>query len=134
MADASVSCPYCNQTASLVTGETIYPHRSDLHEKRFYLCAPCDARVGCHPGTTRPLGRLANAELRAAKMQAHTYFDPLWKSGAMKRYDDYGWLAGQLGLQRSRCHIGMFDVETCKRVVKICRDRESRRGEMETGQ
>jgi hypothetical protein len=131
MADTSVICPYCNQTAVLVTGDVVYPHRPDLYEKRLYSCASCDAYVGCHPGTTRPLGRLANAELRAAKMKAHAYFDPLWKSGAMKRPAAYAWLAAQLGIERNDCHIGEFDIETCRRVVEICRDGESCRSEVE---
>lgn len=67
-------------------------------DKQFYLCAPCDAYVGCHQGTTNAPGRLANTELRAAKMAAHAAFDPLWQSGAKKRGAAYAWLATALGL------------------------------------
>lgn len=81
-----------------------------------------------------PLGRLADAELRDWKKRAHAVFDPLWKARAEKRkreegdkyYDGrsrgvgYKWLAGQLGIEVKECHIGMFDVETCKRVVEVC--------------
>ena len=115
----SVICPYCNSEASLVTGREVYPGRRWLYGKRFYLCEPCDAYVGCHDGTTKPLGRLANAELRAAKIAAHAAFDPLWKSGRMTRQEAYGWLAMQLKMERNHCHIGMFDVETCQLVVAI---------------
>lgn len=113
-------CPYCGGASERVTGNIIYPHRRDLHRKFFYLCRPCDAYVGCHPGTTAPLGRLANAELRKAKGAAHSAFDPKWKSGEMKRKAAYGWLAEKLGIPRNDCHIGMFDVETCREVVKVC--------------
>lgn len=98
----------------------MYPHRPDLHDKRFYRCAPCAAWVGCHPGSANPLGRLANAELRKAKSAAHTAFDPLWKSKRMRRKEAYGWLAERLGVKKNECHIGMFDVADCKRVVEIC--------------
>jgi hypothetical protein len=118
-------CPYCGSTSEQVTGKVIYPHRLDLHGKVFYQCRPCGAYVGCHPGTSFPLGRLANAELRAAKISAHAAFDPLWRSpfpdekfGSRKKA--YGWLAEQLGIPRNDCHIGMFDVETCHEVVKVC--------------
>lgn len=114
-------CPYCNESAQLVSGEVIYPRLPRLHGKWFYLCAPCDARVGCHPNTTKPLGRLANAELRAAKQAAHAAFDPLWESGEVKRKDAYGWLAEQLGIENGKCHIGYMDVETCRRVVQVCK-------------
>lgn len=118
----TILCNYCQKPAQLVGGDTIYPHRRDLYARKFYNCAPCGAWVGCHPGTTKPLGRLADAELRIAKQQAHAAFDPLWRSNVnMKRKDAYAWLAKQLGIERKRCHIGYFDVETCRRVVEICR-------------
>lgn len=60
-------CPYCNQDSKLVTGAKIYPHLPHLHARWFYQCAPCAAYVGCHPDSTLPLGRLANAELRRAR-------------------------------------------------------------------
>ena len=114
-------CPYCGKPSALVGGDTVYPHRPDLNEKNFYLCYPCNARVGCHPGTTKPLGRLANAELRVAKIAAHAAFDPMWRDGSRKRKAAYKWLAEQLGVDVNACHIGEFDVETCRRVVEACK-------------
>lgn len=116
-----LTCPYCGNTAELVTGVVRYPHRPDLSEKLFYQCLPCDAYVGCHPGTDKPLGRMANAELRVAKVMAHRAFDPLWQSGYMARRVAYKWLAYELDMANSACHIGMFDVEQCKRVVAVCK-------------
>lgn len=98
----NLKCPYCDKNAKLVTGKEIYPHRTDLYGKFFWLCADCDAYVGCHPVTkhnkcaSNPLGRLANAELRKAKMKAHASFDPIWKSGCKSRADAYKWLAESL--------------------------------------
>jgi hypothetical protein len=118
---SAMPCPYCMETARLVDGITIYPHRPDLREKNFYQCAPCDAYVGCHPGTSNPLGRLASAELRAARRDAHTAFDHIWKSGGMKRRDAYAWLSGALGIDENKCHIGMFDVADCRLVIEVCK-------------
>ena len=115
-----VICPYCNQPAQLVGGDVIYPHLPWLHGKMFYSCVPCGAYVGCHDGTTQPLGCLANAQLRVAKMAAHTAFDPLWKSHRLTRTAAYRWLARELGIEVGDCHIGMFDVEQCRRVVEVC--------------
>lgn len=92
-----------------------------------FVCEPCDAWVGCHKGTKRPLGRLANRELRYWKKQAHKYFDAKWikfpkgKSRQRKRSEAYAWLAVQLNIKPKDCHIGMFDVDTCKKVVEACR-------------
>lgn len=125
-----MTCPYCNGDAQLVNGNAIYPHRPDLHHLRFWQCAPCEAYVGCHRGTERPLGRLANVELRTAKMAAHAAFDELWKrttaAGTFDRNGAYKWVAQQLGIARADCHIGGFDVEQCQRVVEICNEKEKR--------
>lgn len=129
-----IICPYCTLPASLVGGDAIYPHRPDLYAKQFYFCAKDGAWVGCHPGTTDPLGRLANAELRQAKMAAHAAFDPIWQARyeakhandpkykkGMARGGRYKKLAELLGIPQQECHIGMFDVERCQRTVELCR-------------
>lgn len=126
-------CPYCGAWSERVGGDVIYPHRPDLYEKTFYLCRPCWAYVGCHPGTDKPLGRLADAELRKWKSRVHAEFDPIWQARwerkaaedpkykkAMARGGRYKALADLLGIPREDCHIGMFDVDTCKRAVEIC--------------
>jgi hypothetical protein len=115
-------CPYCGGPVQLVTGKAVYPHRPDLFAKKFWMCKPCNAYVGCHKKTDRPLGRLADARLRHWKMQAHTAFDPIWKTAkkadqAKERTQAYIWLASQMGLDTKDCHIGMFDAEQCKLVI-----------------
>jgi len=112
-----VLCPYCGKKAEKATGATIYPHRADLYEKRFYLCEPCDAYVGVHAGTWLPFGRLANAELREIRRKAHALFDPLWKKGEMTRGEAYGWLSRSLGITREETHIGNFDVAMCQETI-----------------
>lgn len=114
-------CPYCESDSKLVTGLSIYPHRSDLAELSFYQCAPCEAYVGCHKGTTNALGRLANAELRQWKSIAHRVFDPIWRTGLIKRKEAYQALAREMGIEAKHCHIGMFDVDQCKAVYAICK-------------
>lgn len=116
----SVICDYCKNPAERVTGKEVYPHRPDLAGKIIYRCVPCDAWVGCHPGSAVPLGRLADRHLRKWKMTAHAHFDPMWKKGKMRRAQAYAWLAEALGIKATDCHIGMFDVEMCKAVVIAC--------------
>ncbi|MDR3439846.1 zinc-finger-containing protein [Telmatospirillum sp.] len=123
------TCPYCGNHAVLVGGDVVYPHRPDLTSKKIWICHICAAWVGCHPGTETPLGRLANPELRRAKQAAHAAFDPLWRAkihrdGCSKkraRSAAYRWLSQQLGTSPEETHIGMFDVDLCKRVVEVCR-------------
>lgn len=120
-----VTCPYCHREAELVKGVAIYGHhRPDLMYHNFWRCKPCGAHVGCHRNSFRPLGRLANAELRKAKMAAHAAFDPLWKSGEMTRSEAYAWLASTLGISQANCHIGMFDVDGCNAVIAAVAERQ----------
>ena|ERR1700679_702984 len=121
---ARVHCPYCGDRAVLVDSAEVYGGRS---YGNIWLCRPCAAWVGVHAGspTYQPLGRLANASLRRAKMDAHAAFDPLWrqppnaaKAGARKRA--YAWLAAAMGLTAKQTHIGAFDEAQCARVVALC--------------
>jgi hypothetical protein len=91
-----------------------------------YLCRSCDAYVGVHKGTDIPLGRLANKELRRWKNTAHSHFDRLWKDGDMTRGEAYYWLSRRMKLPEDKTHIGMFDLEQCKKVVSIMLNYERR--------
>jgi len=124
MGHHDVVCPYCDLPATLVSGDIIYPHRPDLRTKVFYQCEPCDAYVGCHEGTTRPLGRLADKELRKYKKDVHAAFDPIWQlHKENSRREAYQWLAEKLQINYRDCHVGMFDIETCKRAIVFCKER-----------
>jgi hypothetical protein len=113
------SCPYCGRTSERTTGDLIYRGRPDLSDKTFFRCAPCDAYVGCD-ARGRPLGTLADRDLRRARADAHQTFDPLWRSEGMSRSDAYAWLASELGVAKDECHIGMFDEDRCQRTVIAC--------------
>lgn len=114
-----VKCDYCGNDAELVTGNVIYPHRRDhLVLRKFWLCRPCDAYVGTHENSNAvPLGRLANAELRALKQQVHKAFDPLWLRREMSRTEAYRWLAQALDIPEGECHVGMFDTARCRAAL-----------------
>lgn len=121
-----VICDYCGKPARCVDSAVVYRQSYGL----IWYCQPCGAWVGCHKNSARalPLGRLANAELRAAKVRAHAAFDPLWKAVAARdginpnhaRARGYRWLSTVMGTDPKRTHIGMFDVAQCARVVEIC--------------
>jgi hypothetical protein len=120
---AAPTCPYCNGASHLTDSAVIYGRSYGP----IYLCEPCDAYVGCHKGTTTPLGRLADAELRKWKKLAHAAFDPTWERVIQAAIDTHGYapkgikhdsrgqayrrLAQELGIEQDACHIGMFDVE-----------------------
>lgn len=118
-------CPYCERESELVDSIEIYGTSYGM----IYLCRPCQSWVGVHKSNeTVALGRLANAELREAKKQVHLSFDVLWKkkieSGCTKheaRTAAYVWLSKELDIPIAITHIGMFDVDQCKKVVELCK-------------
>lgn len=116
-------CPYCLKAPEKMDSAKVYG-------KSFgpiIACLECKAWVGLHKDG-RPLGRLADAELRKYKQLAHGYFDQLWKrkmdKGCPKhlaRAAAYKWLSEAMGIPQDHTHIGMMDVEQCKKVVELCR-------------
>ena len=120
-------CPYCGKIPLLVDSKEIYHGRS---YGMIWLCRPCNAYVGTHKDSKdhKPLGRLANAELRKWKVITHDVFDKIWQkildekkySKHIARNYAYKWLSEKMYLDLSDCHIGMFDVPQCKKVVEIC--------------
>ncbi len=116
----AIQCDYCGRPAKLVAGNSIYPNKPELANKAFWVCYPCNARVGCHNGTTRPLGRMANTALRRWRRKAHEAFDPVWREGHRNRKSAYKWLAKSMGIPVDKCHIAMFSVADCKKVIEIC--------------
>ena len=113
-----IYCDYCGRKCDYVDSSAIYGKSYGM----IYICWPCDAYVGVHKGTDKPLGRLADSALRLWKRQAHDAFDPLWKYGRFRgrRNAAYAWLAEKMGLPIEETHIGMFDVQQCKQVIAIC--------------
>lgn len=112
-------CPYCGRESELIDSAEIYNGKS---YGKMYICRPCDAYVGCLWSSNKALGRLANAELRKYKHEAHNIFDQIWEKRLMGRHKAYTWLSQQLGTKRSLTHIGMFDVELCKKVIQLSTD------------
>jgi hypothetical protein len=122
-------CPYCNKTS------TFYESSSQFYRGRnygpVYACEDCDSLVGCHPGTTQPLGVPANKALRELRQNAHRAFDRLWRGGesVMKRSDAYRWLALNMGLLSKQCHIGMFGEDQCCKVIELVKQRTATESE-----
>jgi hypothetical protein len=111
-----VICPYCGQAAELVSSATIYGGRDF---GMMWDCRPCDAYVGTHKNSAdhAPLGTLANAELRAARMRAHRAFDPLWKGGTLTRKEAYAEMRRILNVTRAGAHVARLDLAQCEALV-----------------
>ena len=116
-------CRYCGGAIRLVPAKNIYGdsvYKLGLEHESVYQCQNCNARVGCHKGTTRPLGNVANETLRLKRMETHKVFDAFWKSNHMSRTQAYKWLSQQLRLPEKQSHIGGFEMDQCQKVIELC--------------
>lgn len=110
-------CKYCGGVIRLVPASSIYGEatkRLGMEHEFVYQCQNCNARVGCHKGTTDPLGDVANK-----------VFDAFWKGQHMTRSRAYKWLAEQLDIPREDAHIGGFEMDTCEKLIRLCREYEN---------
>lgn len=113
--EIKVYCPYCGNEAKWVENRFIYG-KNYGRSYMAYLCKPCDAFVGCHNNTRKPLGTLANRELRNLRKKVHAYIDMFWKTGRLQRKYVYARITKELGFQY---HTGESDIETCKKILAL---------------
>ena len=94
-------CRYCGGPIRLVPAERVFgasTERLGQANEMLYQCQNCNARVGCHKGTTRPLGDVANETLRLKRMETHWVFDEMWRQRRWSRTQAYKWLAKEMEL------------------------------------
>ena len=122
-------CRYCGGVIRRVPARKVYGAAADrlkLNGEWLYQCQNCNARVGCHRGTKRPLGNVANEMLRLKRVETHQVFDSFWQSRGMSRTAAYKWLAEKLDMPEEQAHIGGFEMDQCQMVIDICGHVESR--------
>lgn len=116
--DERIYCVACSKNvyAKCVTGDFIYPHRTDLANKRFYRCPHCGNYVGTHEDG-RPLGTIPTPELRKCRSWVHKVIDSHWlpTRDTQKRKELYADLSRLLGREY---HTGELNSrEECMKVV-----------------
>lgn len=113
------SCDNCRSLqVELITNDKIYGRQYGKWPF-VYRCNSCNATVGCHPNTYIPLGLMADKATRLLRKDAHTAFDPLWRSGLMSRSRAYQWLAEQLQIDVGACHISWLSKRQLKYTIEI---------------
>ncbi len=111
-----LECPICGASARLEDSKAIYGKSYGL----IWVCdnyPECNCYVGCHKGTAKPLGTLANNATREARMKAHAIFDPLWKNGEMSRIDAYE--EASLLMSKHPFHIGDLSENECYTFIDL---------------
>ena len=124
MKQARIHCPYCGSLATLRPASVIHG-LSDISAGTYlYVCRrwpACDAYVSAHGRTHRPMGTLANGDLRHKRILAHRALEQLQQSRHMEKWEVYIWLQAKLGLDERQAHIGQFSEWMCDEVVRLCR-------------
>jgi len=115
---ASVTCAPCGQECRLTDGREVYPHITLLADKPIYICDGCLAYVGCHLGTTNPLGTPAGPELRRARLILHEkMIDPLWQNA----WRDPAYAESQDHPTKGRRANGAYSRNCRKDISRIAR-------------
>ncbi len=120
-----VYCPYCGAEAKLRPASVVYKENTLHSDSYLFVCdryPKCDAYVGVHKDSKRPMGTLANGDLRNKRIQAHKVFDKMWKSGLMTKWQAYKWLQGKFALNEKQAHIAMFSEYMCDQLINICNE------------
>ena len=126
---AAPRCPYCGATTHLRSADGIYFDNSK--NAMLYACKNyprCDSYVRVHPGTTIPMGTVADKKLRTMRKDAHKYFNQIYYRGIMTKQEAYQWLSDFMGLPMASTHIGMMGEYYCQQVIEECQKMLARNG------
>lgn len=122
--NVQIRCPYCGSNAVYKSADGIYKDNSG--NKMLYVCSnypECDSYVRVIEGTKKPIGSLANKELRKLRSDAHYYFDKLYQNGYMTKEEAYRWLADIIDSPYlANAHIGNMSDYYCRLVIEKSRD------------
>lgn len=120
-----MKCPYCGGVARKQPCEKVYSTVYHSNYGDIWVCdnyPECDAYVGCKP-SGKPLGTLANSELRGMRVKTHNLFDKIWKKKLMNRSHAYRWMAEEMGLTAKQAHIGKFNIEQCEKLQELVKEK-----------
>ena len=75
-------CPYCKRPGVLRPAAYVYGDNNLDPEKYLYVCSgypSCDSYIGAHKKSMRPMGTMADSDLRNKRIEAHRALDAIWK-------------------------------------------------------
>lgn len=85
-------CPYCGRMAVLRPAKHVYGSQNLDPGNYLYVCSgypSCDSYIGVHKKTMRPMGTLANGDLRHKRIEAHRALNQVVNSGIMTKKGIY---------------------------------------------
>lgn len=113
-----VLCPYCNRKARLITGKQLYRSIKRIKHYRFWRCDSCDAHAKCSRDG-KPIGSLANAELRQLRRKAHDLMEWIVASGTMDESELHKMLCQSVGRKSKRVMLVHYSKDDCQAIVDL---------------
>ena len=94
-----IFCCNCEKDVdtNIIYGDTVYPHRKDLKNLKFFQCKFCLHSVGTHKHSGEPLGVIPTVQLKERRQYIHSIMDPLWRKGTVPRKTIYKYLSKVIG-------------------------------------
>ena len=117
-------CPYCGRQAVLRPATYVYGERNLDPENYLYVCGgypACDSYIGVHKKSLRPMGTLADGNLRHKRIEAHRALNEVINAGVMTKHGLYIWLQNRLCLSETEMHIGKFSYFRCEETIRECK-------------
>lgn len=117
-------CRYCGGVIRLVPAADVYgssTERLGMQNEYLYQCQNSQCPRWLPQGYHAAVGDVANEILRLKRIEAHQVFDAYWQKMHISRTKAYQWLARELKLPEEETHIGGFEIDTCQRVIDLCR-------------
>ena len=87
--DNRLYCPYCGRQAVLRPATYVYGERNLDPENYLYVCGgypACDSYIGVHKKSLRPMGTLADGNLRHKRIEAHRALNEVINAGVMTKH------------------------------------------------
>lgn len=112
-----IKCNLCGGNVEYIPNSMIYG--KSYGSGWCYRCSQCKAFVGTHKtNPLKPLGVLADKEMRILRMKCHKILDSTWKTPneRTKAYDD---LAVRLGYEKGDCHFSWMSKEELKTALAV---------------
>lgn len=122
-----IYCPYCGSVAVKRSAWKVYgddPPEEGAEEKELWVCSKypdCDSYVSADKNG-KPMGMLADKELRHLRIVAHRYFDEIYKNKIMSRSQSYRLLADRLAIPHSCAHIASFNTYRCTETISMAKE------------
>ena len=118
----NIRCPNCGAKTTLRPASVVYG-KADKTNGFLYVCdryPRCDSYVKAHRKTLKPMGTLADANLRHKRILAHKAFDRLWQGSLMTKRQAYKWMQAKFGLSSEQAHIAKFSAYMCDQLIAVC--------------